>query len=157
MKIETVGSFLPDERLIEAKENFERGIIDRRHLNSIEDDAVRDLVERQLACGVPYITSGELRRKHWANDFWFGLRGISCEHVSSGHIFQPVEASTDLIHITGRIGFDSENKFFIPLNPQNNYAIEVLRHVPNGKNVVLGIVDAHSPLSDDIASLSSVV
>lgn len=112
MTIESVGSFLPDENLISARLDFERGIIDRPQLTSVEDDAVRDIVERQIACGVPFVTSGELRRKHWANDFWFGLNGISCENISSGHIYQSVETSTDLLHITGRIGFNPDHQFF---------------------------------------------
>lgn len=112
MTIETVGSFLPEESLISARSEFERGIIDRRQLTSIEDDAVLDIVERQLRCGVPFVTSGELRRKHWANDFWFGLGGISCENVSTGHIYQPVETSTDNLHLTGRICFNPEHPFF---------------------------------------------
>ncbi len=112
MKIETVGSFLPEETLIVARRDFDRGIIERSKLTSFEDDAVRNIVERQIACGLPYVTSGELRRKHWANDFWFGLKGITCEYISSGHVYQQVEASTDLIHITGRIAFNPVHPFF---------------------------------------------
>lgn len=112
MTIETVGSFLPDETLIAARRDFERGIIDRQHLTSVEDAAVRDIVERQISCGVPFVTSGELRRKHWAMDFWFGLDGISCENVSTGHIYQPVEVSTDHLHVTGRIAFNPAHPFF---------------------------------------------
>lgn len=107
-----MGSFLPDEKLICARHDFERGIIDRQRLTEIEDEAVHDIVERQIACGVPFVTSGELRRKHWAYDLWFGLDGISCERVSSGHLYQPVEASTDLMHITGRIGYNPDHPFF---------------------------------------------
>ncbi len=112
MKIETVGSFLPNENLIIARHDYERGAIDRSQFTYEEDEAVKDIVERQIACGLPYITSGELRRKHWANDFWFGLKGISCEHISSGHIYQQSETSTDLIHIDGRIEYNLENSFF---------------------------------------------
>ncbi len=112
MTIETIGSFLPDERLISARRDYERGVIDNYHFRAVEDDAVSDIVERQIACGLQYITSGEIRRKHWANDFWFGLKGIACEHISSGHVFQRVESSTDLIHITGRIAYNQENPFF---------------------------------------------
>lgn len=112
MKIETVGSYLPDERLIQARNDFQRGLIDRQFLTNMEDVAVLDLVERQIFCGVEFITSGELRRKHWANDFWFGLNGISCEHVESGHVYQPIETATDLIRITGRIAFNPEHPFF---------------------------------------------
>lgn len=112
MTIETVGSFLPDESLISARRDFERGTIDRQKLSSVEDEAVRDIVERQIHCGVPFVTSGELRRKHWAHDFWFGLDGIACDNVTSGHLYQPVEAGTDLLHITGRIGFNPSHPFF---------------------------------------------
>lgn len=112
MKIESVGSFLPDETLISARKDFNHGIISRRQLTGIEDDAVSDIAERQIACGLPFITSGELRRAHWSRDFWFGLNGISCEHIASGHLYQPVESSTDLLHITGQIGFNPEHPFF---------------------------------------------
>lgn len=112
MTIETIGSFLPDETLIAARLDFERGIIDRQHLTSVEDAAVRDIVERQLSCGIQFVTSGELRRKHWAMDFWFGLDGISCENVSNGHLYQPVEVSTDILHLTGRIAFNPAHPFF---------------------------------------------
>lgn len=112
MKIETVGSFLPDERLLEARHEFERGKIDRQRLNEIENESVRDIIEHQISCGVPFVTSGELRRKHWAKDFWFGLNGIACVNVSSGHVYQPVEAVTDLLQITSRIAYNPEHPFF---------------------------------------------
>ena len=112
MKIETVGSYLPDELLIQARNDFQRGLIDRQILTNMEDRAVLDLVERQIEYGVEFITSGELRRKHWANDFWFGLNGISCEHVEAGHVYQPIETATDLIRITGRITFNPRHPFF---------------------------------------------
>ncbi len=112
MKIEAVGSFLPDEKLIQAKGDFESGAISRQQLTEIEDDSVRDIVERQIGCGLPFVTSGELRRKHWSNDFWFGLNGISHEHVSSGRVYQSVETSADLIQITGRIEYNPNHTFF---------------------------------------------
>lgn len=112
MKIETVGSFLPREILINARHNFERGIISGQRLSEIEDDAVKEIVERQIACGLSYVTSGELRRKHWANDYWFGLNGISCEHIDSGHIYQHVETSADLLRISGKIQYNPNHPFF---------------------------------------------
>ncbi len=112
MKIETVGSFLPEESLIVARREFDRGAIDIKRLAEIEDESVRDIVERQIACGVSFVTSGELRRKHWSNDFWFGLEGIECEYVDTGHLYQPVESSADVIRITGRIAFNPDHPFF---------------------------------------------
>lgn len=112
MTIETVGSFLPNEKLIEARKVYDAGRMERSRLALIEDEAVRDIVERQIACGLPYVTSGELRRKDWAKDFWFGLDGVSCEHVDTGRVYQSVETSVDLVHITGRIGYNPDHPFF---------------------------------------------
>lgn len=112
MKIETIGSFLPDERLIDARLKYDAGQISHEELKKIEDDAVRDIVERQIECGLQYITSGEIRRKHWAKDFWFGLGGISCERVDSGRIYQPVEAASDILRVSGRIAYNPGHPFF---------------------------------------------
>ncbi|MBD5331247.1 MAG: hypothetical protein HDS00_05025 [Bacteroides sp.] len=112
MNIETTGSFLPDENLIAARQSFEHGDIDRQILTEKEDTAIRLIAERQISCGLPFVTSGELRRKHWAKDFWFGLQGISCNHIDSGHIYQPVETAEDVVHINGRIAFNPEHPFF---------------------------------------------
>lgn len=111
MTIETVGSFLPNEKLIKARQEYNSGLIDRNRLSEIEDEAVTDIVDRQIACGLQYITSGEIRRKHWAYDFWFGLEGISCERIDSGHIYQSIETATDHVHITRRIGFNPQHPF----------------------------------------------
>lgn len=112
MKFETVGSFLPNETLISARSDFERGIIAHQQLMDIEDKAVSAIVERQLSCGVPFVTSGELRRIHRAKDFWFGLVGIACENISDGHLYQPAEVATDNLLISGRIGFNPAHPFF---------------------------------------------
>ncbi len=111
-KIEAVGSFLPNEKLVEARHDFEKGLIDAIRLSAVEDETVKDIVERQISCGLPFITSGELRRKHWAYDFWFGLDGVVKQHIASGRVYQQVEASTDLLQITGRIGYNPNHPFF---------------------------------------------
>lgn len=112
MTIESVGSFLPDETLMAARRYFDRGMIDRQHLTSVEDAAVRDMVERQIACGLPFVTSGEVRRFHWAKDFWLGLCGISSEGSSSDTPCRSVNLSNNQIQITGKIGFNPSHPFF---------------------------------------------
>lgn len=96
MIIETVGSFLADEKLLRYDESL----------------AVTDIIERQIACGLTYVTSGEVRRKHWANDFWFGLSGLTCHKIDSGHIYQQLETSSDLLRITGRIAHNPNHPFY---------------------------------------------
>lgn len=112
MTIEAIGSFLPDEKLTDARQKYNSGIIDHLQLTAAEDESIREIVERQIACRLPYVTSGELRRKHWANDFWFGLEGISCKRIDSGHVYQSVESSADNIFLSGRIGFNPRHPFF---------------------------------------------
>lgn len=41
------------------------------------------------------------------------------------------------------------NKFFMPFDIANDYQLEVLRHIPEDKKVVLGLVDAHSPFPEN--------
>lgn len=159
MEIETVGSFLPDEKLLSARCDFECGKMSRQQLTSVENEAVRDIVERQLDCGLPFITSGELRRKHWANDFWFGLNGISCENVSSGRLYQPVESSTDLVRITGRIGFNPAHPFladFRFLHDAVAGRAKCRQTLPSPANLLLEIYalssgqpETHYPVSTD--------
>ena len=112
MKVEIVGSFLPSDKLNKAYGEFKKGLIDDRTLKKVEDEAVSELVERQLGLGLARITSGELRRRYWDKDFWFGLDGITKAHFDSGHLYQNVEVGSDLIRINGRIGFNSDHPFF---------------------------------------------
>lgn len=112
MKIEIVGSFLPSDTLYEARNDFNKGIIDRTSLKNAEDEAVAELVERQLNLGLTQVTSGELRRNHWDKDFWFGLAGISVERLETGRIYQNVESGSDLMRVSGRIGFNQAHPFF---------------------------------------------
>lgn len=144
MTIEAIGSFLPDENLINSRRDFVNGAIDSKTMTDIENEAVRNIVERQIACGLTYITSGELRRKHWAKDFWFALDGISCQHVDSGHVYQPIETSKDLIRITGRIGYNPGHPFFDDFRFLHNAVAGRARcrqTLPSPANLLLEIYD----------------
>lgn len=112
MKIETVGSFLPPEKLVEARQELVQGRINMSQIEEIEDESVAKLVERELECGLSEVTDGEFRRNAWDKDFWFGLDGIRCERVESGRIYQEVDPFTDLMQFTGRIAYNPEHPFF---------------------------------------------
>ncbi len=45
------------------------------------------------------------------------------------------------------------DKFFLPFEIGDDYQIEILRHVPAGKSVVLGLSDAHSPFPEDTVDI----
>ena len=111
-KVDIVGSFLLPDELMEARSRYDYGATDRQRFESIENEAVARLVEDQLAAGLTEVTSGEFRRRQWDKDFWFGLNGISCERVESGHIYQPLDPFTDMMRFIGRISYNPDHPFF---------------------------------------------
>lgn len=112
MKYDVVGSFLAPEVLMEAKENLKSGKIGAADYALELDKAVAELVERQIECGLPAVSSGEIRRTYWDRDFYFGLGGIVRERLDSGRVYQPTETFEDLPRVTGRISFNPEHPFF---------------------------------------------
>ena len=63
-----VGSFLRPEEIKEARKNFKGGQISREQLTQIEDHAIEQLVEKEVAHGLKYVTDGEFRRRWWHLD-----------------------------------------------------------------------------------------
>ena len=69
-RAEHVGSFPRPEALMDAREAFSQGKLDRAGLTRIEDAAVRDVVAMQERVGIGAITDGEYRKGGW-RDFLF--------------------------------------------------------------------------------------
>ncbi len=101
--IEGVGSFMPPQDIVDAREAQSRGQMTAEEVRREEDKVVDDIVERQLAAGLREVTSGEIRRHRWDKDFWLGFKGIELERVDTGYIYEPVEPYTDVIRVVGRI------------------------------------------------------
>ena len=112
MKYEVVGSFLPPAELIDARKEFNAGHIDRSRFVAIEDEAVRQLIDSQIECGLATVTTGELRRRDWDKDFFVHLGGITKEYVDSGRIYQDMDSYTDMPRFTGRISYNPEHPGF---------------------------------------------
>lgn len=112
LRLDTVGSFLPPERLLNARRDCEAGLLSRPELTLIEDECIRELVDREISAGLPEVTDGEFRRHRWDTDFWFGLGGIRCERIDSGHIYQAPPLFTDLLRFTGRISYNADHPVF---------------------------------------------
>lgn len=112
MKIDIVGSFLPPEQLIEARNQLDAGNLSAEQYSEYEDRAIAQLVEQQLNHGLDTVTDGELRRRFWDTDFYFGLAGVSCERLDTGRVYQEVETHSDLVRFTGQVAFNPEHPFF---------------------------------------------
>ena len=61
-RIDHVGSFLRPAALVQAREDFSAGKISQADLTKVEDQAIRDLVEKEIAAGLKSVTDGEFRR-----------------------------------------------------------------------------------------------
>lgn len=112
MKVDFVGSFLAPIDFFEKRENYFHGEIDRETFERLADKAIAGLVDDELKAGLTEVSSGEFRRKSWDKDFFFGLDGITVERLESGHLYTEETVLTDLMRITGRIGYNPEHPFF---------------------------------------------
>jgi 5-methyltetrahydropteroyltriglutamate--homocysteine methyltransferase len=72
-----VGSLLRPQHLLDARAKFDKGEISAAQLRSIEDDAIRHVVERQEAVGLKVVTDGEFRRRSWHMDFICNIGGVT--------------------------------------------------------------------------------
>ena len=85
-RAETVGSLLRPPRLRAAIEAFyeaghsavlaEERTKDRAALRLLEDEAIRDVVRRQMDAGLDIVTDGELRRWMFLNSFYDAVEGV---------------------------------------------------------------------------------
>lgn len=100
---EHVGSFLRPKALQTARADYERGNLSAEELKAVEDSAIRDLVDKQLAAGLEKVTDGEFRRAYWHLDFFWGLGGIEHVQAASGYHFHGEETKADSALIAGKI------------------------------------------------------
>ncbi|MDE6097250.1 MAG: hypothetical protein K2L80_09280 [Muribaculaceae bacterium] len=112
MKFHIVGSYLPQDYLINARNDYENGRISHPEFRQAEDKAVEELIELQLKAGAPSISGGELRRKYWDRDFYFGLKGVDHDRVDTGRVYQNSWAYSDQMAFPERIAYNPEHPFF---------------------------------------------
>lgn len=112
MEIDVIGIYLPPSGLTAARTGHRQGSVSSARLKDIENEAVRDIVERQIGCGLKAVTSGGIRWDYWDKDFFFGLYGIRKERLESGHIYSNEDALTDLLRFTGRISHNPSHPYF---------------------------------------------
>ncbi len=110
-RADIVGSFLRPEVLKEARANYAVGKIDAAALKAVEDKCIKELIEKQIANGLPVITDGEFRRAYWHLDFMWGLNGVEHIELDHGYQFHDEETTKGSCAITGKIS--GENHLFV--------------------------------------------
>jgi 5-methyltetrahydropteroyltriglutamate--homocysteine methyltransferase len=69
VRVDHVGSLLRPARLKEEFRRFAAGQATGEELRAAQDSAIRDVVQRQEALGLPLVTDGEYRRLNWQVSF----------------------------------------------------------------------------------------
>ncbi len=102
-KMDIVGSFLRPKALLEARENYKKGTIDDEALKSIEDEAIKRLIQQQKEAGLSVLTDGEFRRSSWHLDFMWAFEGVGHEQTKTGIPFHGEPAMIDDTFLTGKV------------------------------------------------------
>lgn len=129
-RVDHVGSFLRPKALVEAREAFHEGKISQEELTAVEDQAIRELVQKEIASGLKAVTDGEFRRAYWHLDFFWGLNGV--EHVigQKGYPFKGIETKPDTAQLTA------------PINGKNHPFVahyEFLRDLVKDEDVIVKV------------------
>jgi 5-methyltetrahydropteroyltriglutamate--homocysteine methyltransferase len=82
-RAEHIGSLLRPTALKSARQSCAQGRISMQELKEVEDDLIRDVVEKQLRYGLRSITDGEFRRAYFHLDFLKKVDGVDTVEVSS--------------------------------------------------------------------------
>src|SRR5215467_11477680 len=80
-RAEHIGSLLRPKRLLEQREKFARGEIDRDTLTRAENDSIKDALALQERVGLKFATDGEFRRRSYHSFFYRQLGDISIDTV----------------------------------------------------------------------------
>lgn len=108
---DVVGSFLRPQVLKDAREASAAGKISADGLRRVEDGSIRELIEKQIEAGLPFVTDGEFRRALWHTDFFWGLGGVERALLNEGYKFVGLETRSDTAKVVGKIS--GENHPFV--------------------------------------------
>ncbi|WP_207694923.1 hypothetical protein DOK67_0002785 [Enterococcus sp. DIV0212c] len=111
-RYDQVGSFLRPERLKEARKQFENKTISAEELKQVEDQAIIELINKQVQVGLKAVTDGEFRRSWWHLDFLWGLNGVAQTTPDDGYQFNKVKTRAASYEITGDVSFNPDHPFF---------------------------------------------
>ncbi|MEO7245097.1 MAG: 5-methyltetrahydropteroyltriglutamate--homocysteine S-methyltransferase [Rubrivivax sp.] len=101
-----VGSLLRPPALAAARARWRAGEFDADALRALEDEAVRDAVQRQQSIGLRGVTDGEFRRDWWHLDFLGQLDGVTLQ-AAAGPKFGVADGAPEqppIATVTGRVG-----------------------------------------------------
>lgn len=104
IKYDIVGSFLRPAQIKAARAEYAAGILSQEELRLIENQAISELVNKEVLHGLKYVTDGEFRRRWWHLDWLKEFDGFTTHHLEKEH--NGVINHIELGYITGKISYD---------------------------------------------------
>ncbi|HVO95996.1 MAG TPA: hypothetical protein VMT22_24285 [Terriglobales bacterium] len=104
LRVDQVGSLLRPHKLKEAFGGYGQGRLDENDLRQIQDDAIRDVVARQVAHKLPIVVDGEFRRTSFMESFAV-VAGVE-EWQTGVKTYHEVLARSDTVKSSARKGQD---------------------------------------------------
>ena len=77
LRVDHVGSLIRPARLLDARDAFAAGRIDRAELTRVEDECILEVLGLQNGAGVQVFTDGELRRTAYTTDQYDAIEGFA--------------------------------------------------------------------------------
>jgi 5-methyltetrahydropteroyltriglutamate--homocysteine methyltransferase len=76
LRIDQIGSLSGPSTLYEEFARYKQGATGEQELDRAKDAAVRHVVAKQVALGLPFVTDGELRRRNFQESFGSSVSGF---------------------------------------------------------------------------------
>jgi 5-methyltetrahydropteroyltriglutamate--homocysteine methyltransferase len=76
LRVDQVGSLVPDARWRDAAERYKRGDASAAEFAAVQDATIRTVIARQQEIGLPVVTDGELRRFNFQESFGASVSGF---------------------------------------------------------------------------------
>lgn len=104
IQYDIVGSFLRPAEIKKARAEYKEGTITREELWQVENQAIAQLVQKQVEHGLLYVTDGEFRRRWWHLDWLKEFEGFTTQYLEKEH--HGVVNQIELGYIDGKISYD---------------------------------------------------
>jgi 5-methyltetrahydropteroyltriglutamate--homocysteine methyltransferase len=111
LRVDIVGSFLRPAAVKDARTAFEKQEISFEQLTKIEDEAITQLVAKQVEAGLQIITDGEFRQSYWHLDYFWGFDGVERIKMPRGYQFHHEETRNDSACLVDKITFSNKHPF----------------------------------------------
>ena len=93
LRVDQVGSLLRPQALRDAFLQCEQGQVTAKELQEAQTVAVREVLQRQEAMGLPIVTDGEFRRVGFQDSFALSVTGFSATSASVAELQQRMDTA----------------------------------------------------------------